>query len=158
MPRRFALLAVSATICLAAVSGCGPQNPAPSTRQEAPTPAVGPPQPTQGRPTAPTTGPTVRAARKTISREDLKAWLQPKESPGGKWEQRTPASVKATFGTPDSSQEVKRQNPGELLVTYLVFTYKGLTVDAKGSEKVDAECRIYFNNDLAVPKLVEFVP
>lgn len=133
-----------------AVAGCGPVAPtAPTTGPAAVTPSptlsVG-----EARPTV--------AARKTWTRAELKAWLEPKELPGGKWEQRTPASVKAMFGPPDSSREVKRQNPGELAAAYLVFTYKGLTLDAKGSGKVDSECHVYFNNDTAVPKLVEFVP
>lgn len=153
MPRRFALLAVSATIAFAAVLGCGPGNPAPSTQQAAPTLTVGLPQPTQGRPTATATRPNAAAGRKTFTRKEMEKWWLDSQPT------MTTANMKTALGPPDSTREFQYVGFGGGTATAVEWIYLRLTVDAEGSEKVDSETRFRFRKDgTPFTTKIEFVP
>lgn len=156
MGHRFVLLLLAGVAAWCASVGCGPQTAPTGERPGNTTPgAPAVTQPTTGaaHPPLRTPAPTqpVVQGKKTITREELKAWL----AAGPK--ARTPDEVKAKLGLPDSTREIERIPEG-VRIKYLEYTYKRLSVDAKGSRKVDSVTRILFNNELAMPDLVEFVP
>ena len=133
------LLALS-LLASAAVVGCGPVAPT--------SPATGP----AGATPSPTLSvgeakPTV-AARKTWTREQIEQWWQ-----GDGRKRMTMAEVKAAIGPPDTTKEFQVTGavmPSQGMVMYETlseWTYTKLTVDAKGSEKVDSFARFHFYKD-----------
>lgn len=138
------------------VVGCG-QSPQPSGQ-----PPVSPTlevkaTPTTAKPTVPSAQPTEpkgeAVGKKTYTRKQIKDFLfQPK----------TLEQVKKEYGLPDSTREVRTTDPdyrNSLVVTFTVYTYKGLSVDADGSGKVDSETHLYFyTTGTCHARMTEFVP
>ena len=155
MCRQIAYAVACATIAVCLAAGCGPAD-RPATGPQSPTSP-----PTHTDTTAPTgppatgaapTGPAVPAARKTWTRDEIKAFLMTAIKT---------TDVQAKFGRPDSTREATMVHPrqgGSLRVTYLIYTYRDMSVDAAGSGKVDREVLIYFNNGNVQQNLTDFNP
>jgi hypothetical protein len=128
-------------LVLAAV-GCGPGGVPPTAAPTSPGTPQLTPATTAGTHASP-------AARKTFTRAEVEKWLKPAPPAF-----RSPADVKAKYGAPDQSREVRVRGND-----YLEYTYSHLSVDAEGSEKVDSMCVILFHFDQGKTFYkVEFVP
>ena len=101
--------------------------------------------------------PKKEEAKKTFSRDEVKKWFT--GVPNG----RTKTEVKDKFGRPDATYDkvlpgLRSSNPRyNTTETVTFYEYKGLTVDADGSGKVDSVTRFRFGVNANGPK-VEFEP
>jgi hypothetical protein len=157
--RRFLPLA----LVLLAV-GCGTNgNPQPQAKNDPPARQPGEPKqppnaevpkvdvPNEEKPKPPE--PKKEEAKKTFSRDEVKKWFS--AVPNG----RTKNEVKDKFGRPDATYDkvlpgFRSNNPRyNTTETVTFYEYKGLTVDAEGSGKVDAVTRFRFGVNANGPKV-----
>lgn len=138
-----------------ALAGCG-QPAAPPTAEP---PATDPAKAAAITAHAATSAQPQAVGRKTFTRAEIEAWW--KERVNGR--RVNAEDAKAKFGRPDSTREVMKGGVnGRPGTTYTEYTYNGLSVDADGSGKADANVKFLFlaTNDglIATNWSPEFVP